>query len=169
VNDLADIQREYNAVVASIKMVTIEDGQGHQYTFDIFTQVGYDPSMLTVALSQQPGLVAWWGSVAARIASLLTRAKAEYSRQEARARKAARRGLFMRDAKRPTEKQIEDEVIMCEDVIVAQEVVIEVTEKLAQVKAIERALDHRKGVLLEESARQRREFFTSSSVKGDSD
>ena len=152
------LQQAHALVQAELRTLIVETGKA-QWAFDIVAEVGFDPNALSQALQTQPGLVAWWGSVEARLARLVAQAKLELERAKARVRRQARRGLHLGRI-RVTEQMIEDEVTLDEEVQRVQDLVLRLEEQAKRVKVVLKALEHRKTAIQQVCENQKREWYS---------
>lgn len=127
---------------------TLEVGyDGYNMTLDVVANVQYDPNELSKAMVEQPMKVAWWGSLVARLARMVTHAKIELERTKADIAQQVRSGLIVTQSGKVTEGAVGEVVALHGSVLAAQEHLSAITEKYDIAKAVVEALRHRRDMV----------------------
>jgi hypothetical protein len=121
---------------------------GVPVTLDSTAQVSYDSNQLNKALSEQPGRVAWWGSLVAKLARLVGGQRAEVERIRAQVATDARNGVIPVAGGKITVDAVQETATLDARVRQAEDVLLEMQEKLDAAKAVCEALRHRKDVMV---------------------
>jgi hypothetical protein len=121
--------------------------EGFDMTLDVLDNVRYDPAQLSMAMTEQPMKVAWWGSLVARLSRMSAAAKVELERAKAEVAQGVRGGTIPTPLGKITEGAVAEVVALHPLVTQAQDQLFAVTEKLEIAKAVVEALRHRRDMI----------------------